>query len=230
MKKTLIIGGSSGVGRAISKHLLEKNHLVFNTYCSTPIDYNHENLKSFHFDINQENQDLDLPDSIDSLIYCPGTINLKPFTSLKETDFLNEFNVNVLGFVRVLKKVIRKLRKSDSASVLGFSSICVKNGFNYHSSTATSKSALEGLFISLAKEYSPKIRFNMIAPSLVDTPLSAHLINTEKKVEQIGSSHPLQRIGKPQDIAALACFLTSEDASWMTGQVIAVDGGKSNLL
>ncbi len=230
MKKTLIIGGSSGIGKAISLNILKSNQQVFNTYCNSSIDYKHENLKSFHLDINQEEFDLDIPDYVDTFIYCPGTINLKPFTSLKEADFINEFNINVLGFVRVFKKVLKKLRKSEQASVLGFSSICAKNGFNYHSSIATSKSALEGLFISLSKEYAPKIRFNMIAPSLIDTPLSAQFINTEKKVEQIASSHPLQRIGKPDDIAKLACFLTSEKASWITGQVISVDGGKSNLI
>lgn len=230
MKSFLIIGASSGIGEAIANSLLSKNHQVYATYCNNEITLSHPNLKTSYFNVaSSDGFSFDFPEELDGLVYCPGTINLKPFNGLKLDDFSQEFDVNVLGFIRVLKLALRSLKQRPS-SVLGFSSVCAKRGFNFHSSTATSKSALEGLFVSLAKEFAPKIRFNLIAPSIIDTPLSEKLINTPKKVENISATHPIPRLGNTHDISSLANHLISEDSSWITGQVISVDGGKSNLL
>jgi len=231
MKNYLIIGASGGIGQAIIRRLLDQNHAVYATFCSNDLSMEHQNLTSSHFDVlDSESFGFDLPEVIDGLVYCPGTINLKPFSSLKESDFLHEFRVNVLGFNKVLKLALGALKKSDLPSVLGFSSVCAQNGFSFHASTAASKSALEGLFVSLAKEFSPKIRFNIIAPSIINTSLSAHLLNSESKQERIAANHPIPRVGSANDVSSLACHLISDDASWITGQVFAVDGGKSKLL
>ena len=230
MKKTLIIGASSGIGKDLLNKQIQIGNQVYASYNRNEINFDHENLTKFKLDILNYNFDSNLiTEKLDSLVYCPGTIKLKPFTSIKEEDFIEEFNINVMGFVKVFKSVVNLMKNSTSASVVGFSSVCAKRGFNYHSSIATSKSALEGLFLSLAKEYAPKIRFNIISPSIVNTPLSSHLLNHEKKIENIKSTHPLQKIGKPHDISSMANFLISNDAEWMTGTNLSIDGGKANL-
>ena len=194
------------------------------------INISHPNLITGFYDVQNSNTfDFELPEKLDGFVYCPGTINLKPFRSLKQDDFKLDFHVNVLGFIKSLQLLLKPLKKSDISSVLGFSSVCAQSGFNFHASTATSKAALEGLFTSLAKEYAPKILFNVIAPSIIESPLSEHLLNTGDKIERIASTHPIPRIGQPDDIASIAYHILIE-SSWMTGQVIKVDGGKSKLL
>lgn len=231
MKNYLIIGASGGIGQAIASQLLDKSHAVYATFCSNPISLEHSNLTTGHFDVlNSDEFSFDLPEVIDGLIYCPGTINLKPYNALKDSDFLHEFQVNVIGFNKAMNLAFRALKKSEGSSVVGFSSVCAQNGFSFHASTAASKSALEGLFVSLAKEFSPKIRFNIIAPSIINTSLSAHLLNSDSKRDRIAANHPIPRVGSVNDVSSLACHLISDDASWITGQVFAVDGGKSKLL
>ena len=136
--------------------------------------------------------------------------------------------MNVIGFIKTLRLLLKPLKKSNLSSVIGFSSVCAQSGFNFHASTATSKAALEGLFTSLAKEYAPKILFNIIAPSIIESRLSEHLLNTKDKVERIASTHPIPRIGQP-DIASLAHHILIE-SSWMTGQITRVDGENPNYI
>ena len=230
MKEVLIIGASSGIGLSLTNRLLDSGHRVFATYCKNEIQISHPNLISSFFDTQISNSfEFELPEKLDGFVYCPGTINLKPFRSLKQDDFKLDFDVNVLGFIKSLQLILNPLKKSNLSSVIGFSSVCAQSGFNYHASTATSKAALEGLFTSLAKEYAPKILFNIIAPSIIKSPLSEHLLNTEDKIERIATTHPIPRIGQPNDIASLAYHILIE-SSWMTGQIIKVDGGKSKLL
>jgi len=230
MKEVLILGASSGVGLSLTNKLLDSGHRVFGTYCQNKIDISHPNLISSFFDLQKSNSfEFELPEKLDGFVYCPGTINLKPFRSLKRDDFEFEFDVNVLGFIKSLHLLLKPLKKSNISSVLGFSSVCAQSGFNFHSSTATSKAALEGLFTSLAKEFAPKILFNIIAPSIIQSPLSKHLLNTEDKIERIASTHPIPRIGQPDDIASIAHHILIE-STWMTGQIIKIDGGKSKLL
>ena len=230
MKNILVIGASGGIGSKLTHKLLDANHRIYATYFNNRIEINHPNLEWSYFDAqNSDAFEFELPDHLDGFVYCPGTINLKPFSRFQKKDFIHEFDVNVLGFVKILQMIIKPLKKSEQSSVLGFSSVCAQSGFNFHASTATSKAALEGLFVSLAKEFAPKIRFNLIAPSIIQTSLSGHLLNSDDKVERIASTHPISRIGQPEDVASLAYYLITE-SSWMTGQVIKVDGGKSNLL
>ena len=230
MKDVLILGASSGIGLSLTNRLLNNGHRVFATYCKNKIQITHPNLTSSFFDTQKSNSfEFDLPEKLDGFVYCPGTINLKPFRSLKQDDFKLDFDVNVLGFIKALQLLLKPLKKSNLSSVLGFSSVCAQSGFNFHASTATSKAALEGLFTSLSKEYAPKILFNIIAPSIIKSPLSEYLLNTEDKIKRIAATHPIPRIGQPNDIASLAYHILIE-SSWMTGQIIKVDGGKSKLL
>jgi len=230
MKNILILGASSGIGLTLTNKLLNSAHRVYGTYCKNKINISHPNLITGFYDIqNSDTFEFDLPEKLDGFVYCPGTINLKPFRSLKQDDFEIDFHVNVLGFIKSLQLLLKPLRKSNMSSVLGFSSVCAQSGFNFHASTATSKAALEGLFTSLAKEYAPKILFNIIAPSIIDSPLSKNLLNTEDKIHRIASTHPIPRIGKPDDIACMAYHILIE-STWMTGQILKVDGGKSKLL
>ena len=171
-----------------------------------------------------------LPEKLDGLIYCPGTINLKPFNRLTDQDFLNDFSINVLGAIKVIRQVINKLKKAENSSIVLYSTVAVKTGMGFHSSVAASKSAVEGLAISLSAEFANSgIRVNTIAPSLTDTPLSANLLSSPEKRENSAKRHPAGRIGTTRDISSATLFLLSEDSSWITGQVLHVDGGLSSL-
>jgi len=173
--------------------------------------------------------DLDLPEVIDGLVYCPGSINLKPFSMLKPEAFLEDLQVNFLSFIQILKDVYPKLKASKKASVVVFSTVAVKIGMPFHTSVAAAKGALEGFSKSLAAEWAPIIRVNIIAPSLTDTPLAKRLLGNDKKKEKMDERHPLKRVGEVEDIANMATFLLSEKSSWITGQVLGVDGGMSTL-
>lgn len=228
-KKTyLIVGGSSGIGFELTKRLAGKGNTVFVYSRSGESLHGIENVVFRPLDITDEMIELSgLPDVIDGLVYCPGTINLKPFRRLDERDFLEDFKVNVTGAVKVIQKAYAALRKSDQASIVMFSTVAVTVGMNFHSSIAASKGAVEGLVRSLAAEFAPKIRVNSIAPSLTDTPLAATLLSTEAKQTSSAEMHPLKRFGKPEDLANAALFLLSQESSWITGQILHVDGGLS---
>ena len=170
----------------------------------------------------------DLPEQLHGLAYCPGSINLKPFRSLKPAAFQADFDVNVLGAVKVLQAAHQVLKKGGGSVVL-FSTVAVGQGMPFHASVAAAKGAVEGLTKSLAAEWAPAIRVNCIAPSLTDTPLAGRLLSTPEKKEASGQRHPLKRVGEPEEIAALAHFLLSDEGSWMSGQVIGMDGGMSTL-
>jgi NAD(P)-dependent dehydrogenase (short-subunit alcohol dehydrogenase family) len=167
---------------------------------------------------------------LDGVAYCPGSINLKPFRSLKSDAFLDDFQINVLGAVKVLQASQKALQKAaEPSSVVLFSTVAVAQGMPYHASVAAAKGAVEGLTKSLAAEWAPSTRVNCIAPSLTDTPMAARLLNSDEKKSAAAARHPLRKIGKAEDIAALASFLLSSQSSWMTGQVIGLDGGLSSL-
>ena len=166
---------------------------------------------------------------LDGLLYAVGTINLKSLQRLTEADFLNDFRVNALGAAMAVRAALPALKQSDrTPSIVLFSSVAVSQGFSFHASMGMAKGAIEGLTVSLAAELAPKIRINAIAPSLVRTPLAAGILSSEQTVSAIASQHALQRLGTPEDIAALAVYLLSPDAGWMTGQVIGIDGGRSS--
>ena len=212
MKNYLIVGATSGIGESV-KYLLENSgDEVISFSRSDNIDVTDEGV-SFPA----------ISGKLDGLVYCPGTITLKPFTSLSLEDFQHDFAVNFLGAVRVIQHYLKQLR--EGASIVLFSSIAASKGLPFHCSIASAKAAIEGFVRSFAQEMAPKLRINAVAPSLTQTPLSAFLTSDPKKVEASIKRHPLARLGTAQDMAEMAVYLLSDKASFITGQVIGVNGG-----
>jgi NAD(P)-dependent dehydrogenase (short-subunit alcohol dehydrogenase family) len=230
MKKYLIIGASSGIGKALAGELLNQGHQVIGTHNSNKIEYTNSNLESVHFDVMAEELNFDfIPDELDGLIYCPGAIKLLPFKRLKSEDILSDFQLQVAGAVSVIQNCLPALRNGVEPSIILFSTVAVQSGFNFHTQVSMSKGAIEGLTKALAAELAPTIRVNAIAPGLTDTPLASKLLNTSEKKEANAQKHPMKRIGEPEDLANMAAFLLSEKSSWITGQIIHIDGGMSTL-
>lgn len=228
MNNILIIGGSSGIGKELA-YLEAISNQVYATYHTHELA-NSSTIKYFHVDVLQETIDLNfLPDTLDGLVYCPGSINLKPFARLSSKDFVNDYTLNVVGAVNVIQSVLPKLKKSRVSSIVLFSTVAVQTGLPFHSLVSSSKGAIEGLTKALAAELAPSIRVNCIAPSLTDTPLASMLLHTPEKKAAADARHPLKRVGTAKDIAELASYLLSEKSSWMTGQILHLDGGMSSL-
>jgi NAD(P)-dependent dehydrogenase (short-subunit alcohol dehydrogenase family) len=223
----LIIGASSGIGKKLFELLKKEGKNVHGTYFSN----DHGSDASYHFlDVLNEEIDLSfLPDQLDGLVYCPGTIDLKPFSRIKSIDLRNDIELQVLGAIRVIQAALTKLKASKKGSIVLFSTIATQTGFPFHVQVAVSKGAIEGLTKSLAAELAPTIRVNAIAPSITNTPLAGKLLSNEEKINANGNRHPMKRIGEAEDIAETAAFLLSEKSSWITGQVLHVDGGLSTL-
>jgi len=221
---------SSGIGKQLAETLSQEGHQVYGTFRNTTVSGNTNDVQYHYLDVTAEHLDLDfLPDQLDGLAYCPGSINLKPFARLKPEAFVSDFEMQVVGAIKVIQQVLPRLKASGSASIVTFSTVAVQLGFNFHAQVATSKGAIEGLTRSLAAEFAPKIRVNCIAPSLTDTPLAGKLLSTEEKKAANAERHPLKKIGSATDIANMAAFLLSEKSGWMSGQVLHVDGGMSVL-
>ena len=228
MKNYLVIGGSSGIGKEISE-LLSNENIVFST-SRNEINESNENIRHIKYDVLEDELDPELlPDQIDGFVYCPGTINLRPFRSLKLETFRSDLELNLIGAIKTLQIILPKLQQSPSASIIFYSTVAVKTGMPFHSSVSSSKSALEGLTKSLAAEFAPKIRVNCIAPSIVDTPLANKFLNTEDKIEKAAARHPLNKIGTAKEIAQLTQYLLDEKSKWITGQIINIDGGISSV-
>lgn len=228
MKNILIIGGSSGIGLATAELLVKNDFTVFASYNKSESKVNGVNY--FQLDVLQEEWNLDsLPEVIDGLVYCPGKINLKPFARLKASDFMEDYQLQVLGAIKAIQLVLPKLKKSTSPSIVLFSTVAVQTGFSFHSIVSSSKGAIEGLTRALAAEFAPSIRVNCIAPSITDTPLAGGLLNSAEKKEANAQRHPLKKIGEASDIANAVAFLLGSESAWMSGQVLHIDGGMSNL-
>lgn len=225
-KDVLIVGGSSGIGFDLIKKLAKQGNQVYNLSRTAPeFTSNH-----YPFDVTTDEFPTTLEvEQLDGLVYCPGTINLKPFRSLKLDDYKNDMDVNFFGAIKVIKACLPKLKKSAHASIVLFSTIAVAQGMPYHASIASAKGAVEGLTRSLAAEFAPKIRVNCIAPSLTDTPLASKILSSPERIEKSNERHPLKRIGQASDISSAVAFLLGEESSWMTGQVLHLDGGLSTL-
>jgi NAD(P)-dependent dehydrogenase (short-subunit alcohol dehydrogenase family) len=227
MRNYLIIGASSGIGHALAKQL-STEHNVWATFNQKPAAL--DNVQFQQYDALSESFTLsNLPDALHGVVYCPGAINLKPFVRIKPEDFLADYQLQVVGAIKVIQGTLPALKKAGKASVVLFSTVAVQAGFGFHSIVSASKGAIEGLTRALAAEFAPSIRVNAIAPSITQTPLAAHLLGTEEKVLSNAQRHPLKEIGKPEDSAELAAFLLSEKSSWITGQIFAVDGGMSSI-
>ena len=227
-KNILIIGGSSGIGLALAELLSSRNSVYVASRSSESLSQ----LKVNHIAYDATSDELDvsqLPDNLHGFVYCPGSINLRPFKGLKTEAFINDFELNVIGAVNALKSVLNLLNASGNASVVFFSTVAVQTGMPFHSSVASSKGAIEGLTRSLAAEFAPKIRVNAIAPSLVDTPLASKFLNNELKLEKANERHPMGRVGNAQEIAKATAFLLGEESGWMTGNIVQLDGGIGNL-
>ncbi|CAI8355877.1 SDR family oxidoreductase [Flavobacteriaceae bacterium] len=227
-KNILIIGGSSGIGLALAEQLAPHNKVFIASRSGDAVQ--HLDIQHISYDATQDDLDTSqLPEELHGFIYCPGSINLRPFKGLKLEAFQSDFEVNVLGAVRSLKSVLSHLSASGNAAVVLYSTVAVQTGMPFHSSVAASKGAIEGLTRSLAAEFAPKIRVNAIAPSLVDTPLASKFLNNEAKMDKANERHPLGRVGSAKEIAQATTFLLGEESSWMTGRVLQLDGGIGNL-
>lgn len=229
MKNILLIGGSYGIGLAIAKELQFEN----NVYIASRSNENLADVNATHIAFDATTDTIDtskLPAVIDGLVYCPGSINLRPFKGLKPEAFEIDLQINFLSLVKVIQSVLPNLLASEQASIVAFSSVAATMGMPFHTSVAASKGAIEGFAKALAAEYAPKIRVNVIAPSLTDTPLADKFLNNETKQEKSAERHPLKRFGKPEDSAQMATFLLSDKSSWISGQIFHVDGGMSTLL
>ena len=229
MKNILLIGGSYGIGYELVKEL-ERNNNVF-IACRTNEKLVNLNVTHIPFDASIDSINIsNLPEVIDGLVYLPGSINLRPLKGLKIEAFENDLQINFISLVKVIQTVMPNLIASKQSSIVLFSSVAASMGMPFHTSVAAAKGAIEGFAKALAAEYAPKIRVNVIAPSLTDTPLADKFLNNDVKKEKSSERHPLKRIGQPEDIAKMASFLLSDNSSWMSGQILHVDGGMSTLL
>ncbi len=230
MQNYLVIGGSSGIGQELVNQLSQQGHLVISTFNKNEPGQPHPNIIYHHVDVLAENFSLEfIPGELAGLVYCPGSINLRPFERIKPADFESDYSLQVTGAIKIIQMALPALKKSGNASIVLFSTVAVQTGLPFHSQVAASKGAIEGLTKALAAEFAPKIRVNCIAPSLTDTPLSASFLNNDQKKEANALRHPLKRTGTTEDIANMAAFLLSPKSGWMTGQVLHVDGGFSSL-
>ncbi len=230
-KNILIVGGSSGIGLELVKVLSENYHEIYVGSRTADTLVEIPGVHHIPMDVTAETLDLEtLPKTLQGLVYCPGTIVLKPFQRLTIDDFRNDFNINLLGAVKVIQGCINLLKKSPSgASIVLFSTVAVNTGMPFHASVGSAKAAVEGLTRSLAAEFAPRIRVNAVAPSLTDTPLAQNLLSSEEKRKASADRHPLKRIGTPQEIARSAAYLLSDASAWISGQILPIDGGMSSL-
>lgn len=218
-KRIVIIGGNTGIGASLNEQLIaEGSETILISRNQGGVDV-----------LDEEPNFPAIDGAIDALVYCPGSINLKPFRGLKLSDFEHDMGVNYFGAVKTIKHYLPNLKEAENPSIVLFSTVAVQKGMPFHSSIAGAKGAVEGLTRALAAEFAPKIRVNCVAPSLTDTPLAEKLLRNEKQREGAENRHPLKSIGEAEDVANMAHFLISDKAKWMSGQIIGVDGGMSSL-
>lgn len=220
MKTIVIVGASRGIGNAIAQILSPENTII--NISRNKAD-NLPEITNYCLDVLSD----DLPeiDSIDALIYCPGSINLKPIGRLSLDDFKSDFEINVLGAVKTIQHFLPKLKNGKNPSILLFSTVAAKLGMPFHASIAAAKGAIEGITKSLGAELAPTIRVNAIAPTVTNTELASKLLRNERMIENIKERHPLKKFLEPSEVASMAKFLISEDAKSISGQIFELDCG-----
>ena len=221
MRNIVIIGGSKGIGFEILKQQLENNQ-VYNISRNAPT-ISHPNLKHFELDVLKDS----LPEieNVDVLIYCPGSINLKPIGSLSIDDFRNDFEINVIGAVKTIQKYLPVLRKGTNPSIVLFSTVAAKLGMPFHASIATAKAGIEGLVKSLGAELASVVRINAIAPTITETTLAAGILRNDRMKENMMERHPMKNYLKPEEVASMANYLISDQAKSISGQIFEMDYG-----
>ncbi|GGC13217.1 SDR family NAD(P)-dependent oxidoreductase [Dyadobacter sediminis] len=230
-KNILVVGGSSGIGLSLVKFLFGNGASVYVISRSKPADLP-ESVSHLQADVTGDLEAISnfLPEQLHGLVYSVGSINLKPFNRLTADDFLNDYRINVLGAAQIIQHAMKQLKNAAGASVVLISSVAANTGLPYHASISAAKGAVQGLAISLAAELAgQKIRVNLVAPSLTDTPMAQNLLSSPEKREASAKRHPLAKYGQPEDISKAIAFLLSDDSNWITGQIIGVDGGLSRL-
>ena len=229
MKTYVVFGGSRGIGAALVSILLKDGHAVLNA-SRNDSEENHVNLSHHSLDVLEQNWDsLPALQEIHGLAYCPGSIDLKPLRRVSVEDMEEAMDVNLYGALKAIQWAYPVMRKTPNAAVVLFSTVAVSQGMPFHTVVASAKGAVEGFTKSLAAEFAPKVRVNCIAPSLTDTELAGDLLRDDKRREASAERHPLKRIGQREDIAHAAQYLLGEESSWVTGQVLHVDGGMSSI-
>jgi NAD(P)-dependent dehydrogenase (short-subunit alcohol dehydrogenase family) len=227
MKHYLIVGASSGIGFSLASVLSNENQVTALSRTEKEL-VNLHNIIFHECDISQDQPSFPVIEGpIDGIIYCPGTINLKPFRALKPEDYLTEWNINVMGAIKTIRNYLPQLQQGKNPSIVLFSTVAVQTGMSFHASIAAAKGAVEGLTKSLAAEFAPTIRVNAVAPSLTHTPLADKLLNSEAKTAAAAERHPLKKIGSANDISNAVVYLLN--AEWVTGQILHVDGGMSSI-
>jgi NAD(P)-dependent dehydrogenase (short-subunit alcohol dehydrogenase family) len=221
MKNILIVGGSKGIGEQVLSEMILENHII-NLSRSLP-KISNTNLSNYTVDILHD----ELPDleKLDSIVYCPGSINLKPITRLSLQDFRDDFEINLIGAVKTIQKYLPLLKRSNNGSIVLFSTVATKLGMPYHSSVVASKSAVDGLVKTLGAELAPKIRVNAVAPTITNTDLASNILRNDKIVENMVERHPLKKILVPNEVAKMVKFLISDDSSSISGQTFNLDAG-----
>ena len=228
MKKYVIVGGSKGIGKETAELLAAEGHHV-TVFSRTPYEGPAHTIEWEEFDVLEDSWEDQMPEDIDGLVYSVGSINLKPFHGLKPEVFEADFQLQVMGAIKALQAAYKNFNANSIPSVVLYSTVAVQRGMPFHATVSASKGAIEGLTRAIASEWAPKARINCIAPSLTDTPLAGKLLSTPEKKQAMGNNNPMKRVGEANDIAEMTAFLLSDKSSWMTGQIIHIDGGQSVL-
>lgn len=224
-----MVGASKGIGNAIANRLADGGHSVTAMSRSEGDLGKIQNVSFLEYDAVGISDFPLIDGPVDGVVYCPGSINLKPFHRLMEKDFLADLNINLLGAVKTIQALLPNLKEAENGSIVLFSTVAVQTGMGFHASVSAAKGAVEGLTRSLAAEFAPKIRVNCIAPSLTDTPLAERLLSSPEKRDAAAGRNPLQKVGTSDEVAAMAEFLLTGESKWITGQIFHVDGGMGTL-